>query len=307
LHKILIADRIHDEGINILRNEGFFVDVRAGITRDELLNIINQYDAIIVRSRTKVDREIIERGTKLKVIARAGVGIDNIDVNAAKEKGIVVINSPEGPSRSVAELVIAFIFSLLREIPHADASMKEGKWIKKELIGHEIKDKVLGIIGFGRIGQEVAKLAKALGMKVLAYDVIDIGPYCKRVGASQVDINYLLSDADIITLHIPLTDKTRGIINKDFIKKMKKGVYLINTARGGIIDNEALLWGLEQGYFSGVALDVFSEEPPKSEILQKIVKHPKVICTPHIGANTEEALRNNSLIVAQKIIKLLKA
>jgi len=307
LYRVLVSDYIHEDGIQILKQKGLHVDIRTDITSEELQEIIGNYDVLIVRSRTKVRRDVIEKAKKLKIIARAGTGLDNIDVNVAREKGIKVINTPEGPSRSVAELVIALIFALFRNITTADRSMKAGKWIKKQLIGNEIKGKKLGIIGFGRIGREVAKIAKALGMEIMAYDVIDVGEFCKEIGAKKCNIGEILRNADVITLHLPLTENTKNFLDLKKIKLMKKGSYLINTSRGGVINNDALLWGLENDILKGVALDVYTEEPPKSEILKKIIENQKVIATPHIGGNTIEALRNNSIIIVEKIIKNLES
>ena len=307
MYRVLVSDYIHEDGIQILKQKGLHVDIRTDITSEELQEIIGNYDVLIVRSRTKVRRDVIEKAKKLKIIARAGTGLDNIDVNVAREKGIKVINTPEGPSRSVAELVIALIFALFRNITTADRSMKAGKWIKKQLIGNEIKGKKLGIIGFGRIGREVAKIAKALGMEIMAYDVIDVGEFCKEIGAKKCNIGEILRNADVITLHLPLTENTKNFLDLKKIKLMKKGSYLINTSRGGVINNDALLWGLENDILKGVALDVYTEEPPKSEILKKIIENQKVIATPHIGGNTIEALRNNSIIIVEKIIKNLES
>lgn len=307
MYRVLVSDYIHEDGIQILKQKGLHVDIRTDITSEELQEIIGNYDVLIVRSRTKVRRDVIEKAKKLKIIARAGTGLDNIDVNVAREKGIKVINTPEGPSRSVAELVIALIFALFRNITTADRSMKAGKWIKKQLIGNEIKGKKLGIIGFGRIGREVAKIAKALGMEIMAYDVIDVGEFCKEIGAKKCNIGEILRNADVITLHLPLTENTKNFLDLKKIKLMKKGSYLINTSRGGVINNDALLWGLENDILKGVALDVYTEEPPKSEILKKIIEDQKVIATPHIGGNTIEALRNNSIIIVEKIIKNLES
>lgn len=307
MYRVLVSDYIHEDGIQLLKQKGLHVDIRTDITSEELQEIIGNYDVLIVRSRTKVRRDVIEKAKKLKIIARAGTGLDNIDVNVAREKGIKVINTPEGPSRSVAELVIALIFALFRNITTADRSMKAGKWIKKQLIGNEIKGKKLGIIGFGRIGREVAKIAKALGMEIMAYDVIDVGEFCKEIGAKKCNIGEILRNADVITLHLPLTENTKNFLDLKKIKLMKKGSYLINTSRGGVINNDALLWGLENDILKGVALDVYTEEPPKSEILKKIIENQKVIATPHIGGNTIEALRNNSIIIVEKIIKNLES
>jgi len=306
--KILISDPLHPDGIKVLKDAGFDVVEQPNISYEELKKKIKEFDVLIVRSRTKVTREIIESADKLVIIARAGVGLDNIDVKAAQENKITVINAPEAPTYSVAELVIGLMIAALRGIPRGDTALKEGKWIKKELLGRELNGKTLGIVGFGRIGQEVAKRALAFNMKVLAYDVI--GELSKKaeelgvefVGTTKEALYMLLKESDIITLHVPLLPSTYHMIGREEISLMKKGAVIINTSRGGIIDEEALYEALKEGKIAAAALDVFENEPPTGVSL-KLAQLPNVVATPHIGATTEEAQRKAATIIAQKIIE----
>ncbi len=305
--KILVSDPIHPDGIKMLRDAGFEVIEQPDISYDELKEKIKDFEVLIVRSRTKVTREIIESAEKLTLIARAGVGLDNIDVKAAQEKNIAVINAPEAPTYSVAELVIGLMIAALRGIPRGDMALKEGKWIKKELLGRELNGKTLGIVGFGRIGQEVAKRALAFNMKVLTYDVI--GELAKKaeelgvefVGTTKEALYKLLKESDIITLHVPLLPSTYHMIGREEISLMKNGAVIINTSRGGIIDEEALYEALKEGKIAAAALDVFENEPP-TDVSLKLAQLPNVVATPHIGASTEEAQRKAATIIAQKII-----
>nr|MDO8043557.1 D-2-hydroxyacid dehydrogenase [Candidatus Baldrarchaeota archaeon] len=305
--KILVSDPIHPDGIKMLRDAGFEVIEQPDISYDELKKKIKEFEVLIVRSRTKVTREIIESAEKLTLIARAGVGLDNIDVKAAQEKNIAVINAPEAPTYSVAELVIGLMIAALRGIPRGDMALKEGKWIKKELLGRELNGKTLGIVGFGRIGQEVAKRALAFNMRVLAYDVI--GELAKKaeelgvefVGTTKEALYKLLKESDIITLHVPLLPSTYHMIGRAEISLMKNGAVIINTSRGGIIDEEALYEALKEGKIAAAALDVFENEPP-TDVSLKLAQLPNVVATPHIGASTEEAQRKAATIIAQKII-----
>jgi len=307
MKKVLVADPIHPDGIKMLKDAGFEVIEEPDISYEGLKEKIKEFNVLIVRSRTKVTREIIEAAEKLSIIARAGVGLDNIDVKTAQEKNITVVNAPEAPTHSVAELVIGLMIAASRGISKGDAALKEGKWIKKELLGKELNGKTLGIIGFGRIGQEIAKLALAFNMKVLAYDVIE--ELAKKaeelgvefVGTTREALNKLLKESDVITLHVPLLPSTRHMIGKEELSMMKKGAVLINTSRGGIIDEEALYEALKQGKLAAAALDVFENEPPKG-ISLKLAQLPNVVATPHIGASTEEAQRRAATIIAQKVI-----
>ena len=302
--KVLVCDTIHEDGIRMLQNASFQVDLKTKITPEELVKAVENYDAMVVRSRTKVTEGVLAAGKRLKVVARAGVGLDNVDVESAKRRGIQVVNSPEAPSNAVAELVVGFMLSLARRIPEADASMKKGEWIKNKLTGFELKGKTVGIIGFGRIGYLVARKAKAMEMRVLVYDVIidKLIGYVREVGAESVSLDELLSSSDFISVHVPLLEETKHMIGLEEIGKMKKTAYLINASRGPVVDENALKGALMSGRIAGAALDVFEEEPPEGTELTGLTN---VVCTPHIGAETEEAQRANSTIVAEKMIRIL--
>jgi len=303
--KVLICDDIHEEGIKKLKEAGFAVDEKTKITPEELVKVIGEYDAVVVRSRTKVTADVLRAAKKLKVAARAGVGLDNIDVGEAETRGVKVINTPEAPSAAVAELAIGFMLSLVRSIPLADRKMKSGEWIKSALVGKELRGKTLGVVGFGRIGYQVAKRAKAFDMKILAYDVQieKLMDYVREVGAEVISFQELLKRSDFVTLHVPLLPQTRHMIGENEITTMKDGAYLINTSRGGIIDEEALKKALKSGKLAGVALDVFEQEPPKDTSLSGL---SSVVCTPHIGAQTEEAQKEAGIIIAEKLIEIFK-
>ncbi|MBE0699044.1 MAG: hypothetical protein IH586_19160 [Anaerolineaceae bacterium] len=300
--KILITDGLEENGLNIMRQSAEVVD-RAGISADELLKVVGEYDALIVRGRTKVTPAVFEAGSRLTVVGRAGVGVDNIDLNAAKQHGVKVVNSPLATTVAVAELTLSLILSLVREVPRADAAMKNGKWLKKELEGTELCEKTLGIIGFGRIGQAVAKRANCFEMNVVV--VCDPFVNCDIVaksGCEAVSLDELLEKSDIITLHVPLSSETRELIGKEQFAMMKPGVRIIDTARGGVIDETALLDALETGKVAGAALDVFSSEPPG---LTALVSHPRVIATPHVGAQTVEAQQRAATDIATEIMAAL--
>jgi D-3-phosphoglycerate dehydrogenase len=300
--RILICDPIHDEGVNMLREAGFEVDIETSIAGQELVERVNDYDAIVVRSRTKVTRVVLEASERLSAVARAGVGLDNVDLEAAGERGVDVLNSPEAPSNAVAELVLGLMVSLARRIPLADASMKRGEWIKRRLTGFELKGKTLGIIGFGRIGHALAQKARDLGMRIFAYDII-IEELMKGVDEASVEPvtkEVLLKESDFVSIHVPLLPQNRHMIGAREVEAMKDGAYLINTARGGIVDKEALREALESGKLAGAALDVFEVEPPEDTSLTGL---ENLIALPHIGAATVEAQRANSTIVAEKLIK----
>ena len=300
--KVIICDPIHEDGVKMLRDAGLDVTLDTEVTAEELLKKISEYDAMVIRSRTKVTKELLDAATSLKAIARAGVGLDNVDLPYAKEKGVEVFNSPEAPCNAVAELVLGMMFNMARMISEADAGMKQGKWEKKKLTGFEIQGKTLGIIGFGRIGYTLGKKAKCLGMRVLAFDVaIDrVKQYIEEIGAEAVDLDTLYAQSNFITVHVPLLPQTKHMINKEAIAKMRDGVHLINAARGGVIDEAALKEALDSGKVKGAALDVFEEEPKPDE---ELVCRSNVICTPHIGAGSVEAQIGNSTVVAEKLIK----
>jgi len=279
------------------------VDDRKGISAEDLVKEIGNYDAIIVRGRTKVTREVIEAGKNLNVIGRAGVGVDNIDVAAAKEKGIKVVNAPSSTTTAVAELAMGLIFALAREIPKADASMKRGEWLKKDLEGVELFGKTLGIIGFGRIGSTIGQTAAAVGMRIMACCLFRIPETIRIIGGELLVMDDIIEKSDFITIHTPLTEETRGMINAEAFSRMKDGVYIICTARGGIIDEKALLDALNSGKVAGAALDVFETEPP---VFKELINHPKVIATPHIGGQTNEAQRRASVDISREVMAALK-
>jgi D-3-phosphoglycerate dehydrogenase len=283
--KILITDGLEESGKAILRKSAEVVD-NPTITAEELLQVVGEYDALIVRGRTKVTAAVFEAGKKLKAVGRAGVGVDNIDLTAGKDHKVTVVNSPLATTIAVAELTLAHMLAAVREIARADAGMKGGKWLKKELEGAELCGKTLGVIGFGRIGAAVAQRAKAFDMNVIGYDPLVKAEDIQSRGGEPVSMDDLLAKSDMITMHLPLTADTKSMLNEAAFGKMKQGVYIICAARGGVIDEAALLAALNSGKVSGAALDVFATEPPG---LTDLVAHPKVVCTPHIGAQTVEA------------------
>lgn len=302
--KILICDSIHKDGVSMLQDAGFQVDLDTSITPEELIEKIPSYDAIVVRSRTKVRKEVLEAASNLKAVARAGVGLDNVDLVTAKEKGIEVINSPEAPSNAVAELIIGLMFSLARNIAEADSTMKQGKWEKKRLSGFEVRGNTMGIIGLGRIGSLVAEKAKALGMKLMVYNRSKdrVKDFVAELGTELVEIEQVYRESDIISIHLPATPETKHMVSTAQFEMMKPTAYIINVARGGIIDEEALKKALDSESIAGAALDVYEEEPTKD---MDLVGRSNVVCSPHIGAGTVEASTGNSTIVAAKLIKLL--
>ena len=300
-YNVLIADGLEENGQAILHSS-VKTDDHSGISPDELLRVIKDYDALIVRSRTKVNAELLDAAEHLKVVGRAGVGVDNIDLEAAKANEVTVVNSPTATSLAVAELTIGLMLALAREIPRADSGMKREKWLKKELVGTELFDKSLGVIGMGRIGAEVGKRAAAFGMKVLGYDPLIIAEEITRRGAKPLKLDVLYARSDYISLHLPLTAETRSMVNEQAFGRMKRGVRIVCTARGGIIDESALLGALESGQVAGSALDVFATEPPGGSVL---VRHPKVIATPHVGAQTAEAQSRASEDIANEVLAAL--
>lgn len=304
--KVIICDPIHEDGVKMLQDAGLDVTLDTEVTAEDLLKKIDEYDAMVIRSRTKVTKELLDAATNLKAIARAGVGLDNVDLPYAKEKGVEVFNSPEAPCNAVAELVLGMMFNMARNISEADASMKQGKWEKKKLTGFEIQGKTLGIIGFGRIGYAIGKKAKCLGMRVLAFDVAmdRVKGYVEEIGAEAADLDTLYAESNFITVHVPLLPQTKHMINNEAIAKMQDGVHLINAARGGVIDEAALKEALDSGKVRGVALDVFEQEPSPDE---ELVCRSNVICTPHIGAGSVEAQIGNSTVVAEKLIKFFNS
>ncbi len=295
-----MCDPINDEGVQKLRQVGFTVDAKPRITEGELTKNVKNYDALIVRGRTKVTKEVIDRGTRLKVIGRAGVGLESIDVEVAEKRGLKVLNTPEAPAQAVAELTFGLILSLARCIPQADRAMKDRKWIKGELMGWELIGKTLGTIGLGKIGERVARFARVFGMHILITKRTTPDPsVLKELEAEFVPLDDLLSRSDVVTIHVPFTYQTRHMIDERALSIIKKGAYLINTSRGPIVDEKALFKSLQSGRLSGAALDVYEIEPPTDWSLMQL---PSVICTPHIGAQTREAQRLASVLLAEKII-----
>ncbi len=299
---ILITDGLSDNGQSILR-AAYKVDDKAGISAAELVKVVGDYDALIVRGRTKVTSEVFDSGKKLKVIGRAGVGVDNIDLESARKHGVTVVNAPVSTTLAVAELTFGLLLAAAREFPRADAAMKIGKWLKKEFEGVELNGKTLGIIGFGRIGMEVGKRAAGFGMNVIAYDPFVSEDDIKSRGGEPVTIQELYEWSDFISLHLPLNVQTRDLIGQMALSEMKDGVRIISAARGGIIDEPALLAALNSGKVACAALDVFAMEPPGATDL---VKHPRVITTPHIAAQTIEAQARAAEDIAHEVISALR-
>ena len=300
--RILVADPIAEAGIRRLR-DGAQVDVATGKSAEELISLIPAYDALVVRSETRVTEAILRAGERLKVVARAGVGVDNIDVSAATLSGVVVVNSPQGNTTAAAEHTVALLMAMARNIPNAVASMRAGEWKRSKFVGVEVYNKVLGVIGLGNVGREVATRARGLEMRVIGCDPFVTPEAAEKIGVGLVSLEELLRQSDFITVHTKLTAQNRGMIGDAQFDMMKSGVRILNTARGGIIDEEALLRALEAGKVAGAALDVFEQEPlpPGSPL----VAHPNVIATPHLGASTEEAQVNVALDVADQILAIL--
>jgi D-3-phosphoglycerate dehydrogenase len=295
---ILITDLIAPQGVELLKATGWRVDLRPGLSLSQLQATLGGYHALIIRSQTKVTAEVIDVAENLKVIGRAGAGVDNIDVEAATKRGILVMNTPGGNSISVAEHTLGLILALVRHIPQADQALKQNRWEKKKFIGREVRGKTLGLIGLGKVGQEVAKRARYLGMQVIAYD-----PYISERTAQDLDVklvglNDLYATADVISIHASLNKTTRDMINREALNQMKNGVLLINCARGELVDEEALLEALESGKVAGAGLDVFREEPSGN---QRLLSHPRVIATPHIAASTVEAQEQVGVDIAEQI------
>ena len=300
--KVLIADAINEKGIENLKEVAEVV-VDTNITPEELANTIHEYNGIIVRSRTKLTADLIEKADNLQIIARAGVGVDNIDLNAATEKGIMVVNSPESTSVTVAEHTMGLILSMARKISIADKSVKEGKWEKKKFMGVELRNKTLGVIGMGRIGSQVVNRCKAFGMDAMAYDPYLPEEVAMQMGVELTDLDTVLKNSDFITIHVPLTPETKHSISTEQFELMKDSAFIVNCARGGVIDEDALYDALLNDKIGGAALDVYEEEPPKDS---KLFELDNIVLTPHIAASTKEAQRDAAIIVADEIIDLAK-
>lgn len=300
--RVLVADPVAQDGIDLLANEAE-VDVRTGLPPEELRAIIGKYDALVVRSETKVTAEIIAAGSRLQVIGRAGVGVDNIDIPAATERGVVVVNAPTGNTISAAEHTIGLMLALARHIPRADASLRAGEWKRSQFIGVEVRGKTLGVIGLGQIGSEVARRARGLEMRVIGHDPFLPEERARTLGVELVDLPKLLTDSDFITLHTTLTPGTRNLIGANEIAMMKPSVRLLNVARGGIIDEEALAAAAASGRIAGAAVDVFSKEPAQGNVL---TTQERIIVTPHLGASTAEAQERVAVDVAAQILAVLR-
>jgi len=302
--KVLVSDNLGEIGIEMFqKEEGIELDVKTGLSPDELKDIIHAYDALVIRSATKVTEEIIKAGTNLKVVGRAGIGLDNVDIPAATKQGIIVMNTPGGNVVTTAEHAIAMMLSLTRNIPQGTASIKAGKWEKKNLQGREIFNKVLGVIGFGKIGSIVADRARGLKMRVVVYDPFVIRDLIEKAGFECVSLETLYQISDYITVHVPKLKDTLGFLNKSAFDQMKDGVMIVNCARGGIVDEADLVDAIKSGKVGGAALDVFATEPPGKSPLFEL---DRVIGTPHLGASTQEAQTNVAVAIAEQIIDYLK-
>lgn len=301
--RILATDGVDKSCITIFEERGHQVDLLKTMPEDELLSVIGKYDGMVVRSATKVTKNVLDNAIKMRLIGRAGVGYDNIDVNEASKHGIMVMNTPGGNTVSTAQLALSLIVNLARKLPQADMSVKDGKWDRSFFSkGVELRSKTLGIIGCGRIGQVVAQSAKEMGMEVIGYDPMMDTPTLNSLGINGMTIDNVLAKSDFITVHTPMTPHTKNLLNDETLAKCKKGVQLVNCARGGIIDEEALLRALESGQVAGAALDVFTTEPPsKDSRLDGLIQHPNLICTPHLGASTEEAQLNVARDIAMQM------
>ncbi len=297
--RIFVSDDVSESGLAPLRNAGIEVEKRTGLSRSELAGALKDYDGLIVRSETKVTADLLDEATSLRVIGRAGVGVDNIDVPAATIRGVVVMNAPDGNTITTAEHTIALLISLARSIPQANSSLKSGRWERKKFIGVELQGKTLGIVGLGRIGRVVASRARALGMQIVAFDPFIAPEQARDLEIELVPLDDVYARADFLTVHTPLTAETRGLIDREVLGKMKHGARLINCARGGLVDEDALYEALTNGSIAGAALDVFSEEPPPAD--HRLLQLDQVIATPHLGASTTEAQEGVAFTVAEQM------
>ena len=307
--RILVTDRIAQEGIDLLRTRlpNAQIDVRLDLTAQQLQAVIGQYTALIVRSETRVTSAILAAATQLKIVGRAGVGLDNIDTESAKRYGIAVVNSPGGNTIAAAEHTIALLLSLARHIPAATSSTRAGRWEKSHFLGVQVRDKVLGILGLGKVGKEVAQCAQGLGLQVIAFDPYVAPEQAEQLGVTMLGLEDVLKQADFVTLHTTLTTGTRGLVGAYELRLLKPGARLINCARGGLIDEEALLHALQENRLAGVALDVFSQEPIRDDaVLHQLLADPRVIATPHLGASTHEAQVQVAIDVAEQLVSFLQ-
>ncbi len=304
--KVIVTDEISEKGLELLQKDPRVqLDVRLGLRKAELHQLIGDYDAIITRSGTQVDAELLSHAKKLKMVARAGVGIDNVDVPAASERGIIVVNAPFGNTNSAAEHTMAVLLALCRNVPTANDSLKGGQWQRAPFTGHELKQKTMGIIGLGKVGGRVALRSRAFEMDVVVYDPYISEKRASDFGTRLVSLDQLVGTADVISVHTPLNGETLGLIKAEHFAGMKDGVLIVNCARGGIINEAAMLDALESGKVAGAAFDVWSEEPPASDILKQLIAHPRMVVTPHLGANTFEAQTNVAVDVSREILNML--
>jgi D-3-phosphoglycerate dehydrogenase len=302
--RILVSDNLSEPGLDVIRQyDGVELDYQPGLSEEQLAEAIKNADGLIIRSGSQVTARVIEAAEKLRVVGRAGIGVDNIDLSAASKRGIAVMNTPTGNSVTTAEHSIGLMMSLARWIPAATASLKAGKWEKKKFQGRELANKTLAVIGLGTIGRIVANRGKGLSMRVIAFDPVLTADRASALGVELMDLESIWKLADVITVHTPLNAKTKGMVNDEVVAKLKPGVLLVNCARGGIYDEDAVLRGLESGHIGGAAFDVFSTEPPPQD--SALLQHPRVICTPHLGASTREAQERVAVEIAQQVIAFL--
>ncbi len=305
--KVIVTDEISEQGLKLLQDDPRIeLDIRLGLEKTELHRIIGDYEAIITRSGTQVDAELLLHAGKLKMIARAGVGIDNVDVPAASEKGIIVVNAPFGNTNSAAEHTMAILLAMCRHVPEANGSLKSGRWQRAPFTGHELRHRTLGVIGLGKVGGRVALRARAFEMDVIVHDPYISEKRAADFGTRLVSLQELVQMADVISVHTPLNEETRDLITAEHFAKMKDGILIVNCARGGIINEAAMLAALDSGKVAGAAFDVWSEEPPESPELQALIAHPRMVVTPHLGANTFEAQTNVAVDVSREILNLLE-
>ncbi len=301
--RVLVADDLSAEGVRIMRDAGLEVDVKVGLKPEELEAAIGQYEGLAVRSATKVTARVLEKATRLKVVGRAGVGVDNVDLPAATRRGVVVMNTPGGSAVTVAELTVAMMLALSRHIAQATASIRGGKWEKKRFQGHELAGKTLGVVGIGNIGSIVVERCRGLKMRVVAYDPYISAEAAARLGVELVPLEEIWRQSDVVSLHVPLTDQTRNLINARTLQAMRKGAFLVNCARGGLVDEKALAESLASGHLGGAALDVFEKEPVTAD--NPLLKLDNFICTPHLGASTEEAQAAVAVAIAEQMAAYL--
>lgn len=304
MKKILISDPVDQKCSEILKEAGYQVDYKTGLSAEDLSQIIHDYNGLVVRSETKVTPELISKMNNMEVIGRAGTGVDNINLNAATRKGIIVMNTPGGNTVSTAEHTMALMLSMFRNVPQANQSLRSGKWDRKIFKGTELYGKVIGVIGLGKVGREVVSRSKAFGMKVIGYDPVLSKEIADKMGIELTELDTIFAQSDLITVHVPLSNETKHLINSETLSKCKDGVRIINCARGGIVDEAALLEALDSGKALSAAFDVYEVEPP--DLSNKLLSHPKVVCTPHLGASTEEAQIKVAIQIAEQIVDLFK-